>query len=75
MREKFLFVSLILFIVAVVFYVLTFFIFHYMGEDNKFHKGFHKEVRKPFVAKTFGIFATVCFANSVTILLIALIVY
>lgn len=75
MREKLLFVSLILFIAAVVFYTFTFFIFHYMGEDNKFHRDFHKEVRKPFVAKLFGTFATVTFANSVMILVIALIVY
>ena len=75
MREKLLIVSAILFGLCVVFTVISYFMFHYLGADNKLHKEFHKQSQKPFVTTMAGIGATSFFVWSVVLLLLALIVF
>ena len=55
--------------------MFTFFVFHYLEQDLKFHKPFKKQPQKPFIANMFGTLATFLFASSIVLLVIALIAY
>lgn len=72
MKENLLYVSLILFGIALLFTVLAYFMFHHLGKDLKFHKEKKDLPEKPYVTNMVGIFATIMLASSVVILLIAL---
>ena len=75
MREGFLWSSLILFGIALAFFVLTFFVFHYLEQDLKFHKPFKKQPQKPFIANMLGMFGTFMLAGSVILFIIGLVVF
>ena len=75
MREGFLWSSLILFGIALAFFVLTFFVFHYLEQDLKFHKPFKKQSQKPFIANMLGMFGTFMLAGSVILFIIGLVVF
>ena len=75
MKEKMLLASLVLFGISIIFFALTFLVFHFLGKDGLLHKTFNKQAQKPFVANLFGMFSTFLFASSVVILVLALMVY
>ena len=75
MKEGLLYSSLTLFVLALCLFVFTFFVFHYLEQDLKFHKPFKKQPQKPFIANMFGTLATFLFASSIVLLVIALIAY
>ena len=72
MKENLLFTSLILFGIAVVAFVLSYFMFHHLGKDLKFHKEKKDTPDKPFITNMQGVFATIMFSASVIILILAL---
>ena len=75
MKESLLFTSLILFGIAVIAFILAYFMFHHLGKDLKFHKEKKDLPEKPFITNMQGVFATTLFAASVIILIIALMCY
>ena len=75
MKENLLLVSLILFAISTLFFVLDYFMYHYFGKDLKFHKEKKDLPEKPFVTNLIGVFATMLLASSLVILLLALIAY
>ncbi len=56
MRKKCNILALCSFAVAIVIFILTYFIFHYMSADGCFVTQFQEEAGKPFVTLLFGIF-------------------
>lgn len=75
MKEKLLISSAILFGISALLLVLCYFMFHYLGEDVKFHKEFSKTVRKPFITNLVGTLASFLLGSSVLLLILALVVY
>ena len=75
MQQNLLLTSLTLFLISLGLFVFTFFVFHYLGSDVKFHKTFNKQAQKPFIANLFGMLATFLLASSIVILVLALIAY
>ena len=71
-KENYLYISLILFGLSLIFFVLTYICFHYVGENGLAGKEFHKECRKPFVSNLFGIFSTMLLTSSIIFLLLGL---
>ena len=72
MRKKFIKLSLITFIVEVVFFVIAFFCFHYLT-DQGFSTIWRAEADKPFVTEVLGDFAVLNIATSFISLLICFI--
>ena len=75
MKENLLYVSLILFGLAVIFGVIAYFMFHHLGKDLKFHKEKKDLPEKPFITNMQGMLATLMLASSIVILIIALMCY
>lgn len=75
MKESLLYTSLILFAIALVTFVLAYFMFHHLGKDLKFHKEKKMVPDKPFITYMQGVFATIMFSASIIILIIALMCY
>ena len=75
MKENLLFTSLILFGLSLIFFVLAYLMFHHLGKDLKFHKEKKDLPEKPFITNMQGTLATVIFAASIVIFIIALMCY
>ena len=75
MKTNLLYVSLILFGLAILFFTIAYFMFHYLGKDLKFHKEKKDVPDKPFITYMEGILATLMLGSSIVILLIALLCY
>jgi fumarate reductase subunit D len=75
MKEKLLICAAILFGLSLIFTVISYIMFHYLGADNKLHKEFHKQSQKPFVTTMAGVGATFFFVWSVVLLLLGLIAF
>lgn len=69
MEKKFLKLSLITFIVGIVFLALAYFCFHYLT-DTGFSTVWHAEAGKPFVTELIGDFAILNIATAFISLLI-----
>ena len=74
MKKKFLKLSLITFIVSIVFFALAFFCFHFVT-DQGITLIYHQEAGKPFITELIGDFAILNVATSFISLLIAFIFY
>lgn len=75
MKTNLLYVALILFGLAILFFTIAYFMFHYLGKDLKFHKEKKEVPDKPFISYMEGMLATLMLGSSIVILLIALICY
>ena len=75
MKTNLLYVSLILFGLAILFCTIAYFMFHHLGKDLKFHKEKKDVPDKPFITYMEGVLATLMFGSSIVILLIALLCY
>ena len=74
MKKKFLKLSLITFIVGILFLVISFFTFHFVT-DQGITLVWHEEAGKPFVTELIGDFAILNIATSFITLLIALVFF
>ena len=74
MDKKLLKLSLILLIIGLVFFILTYFCFHYVTDDG-ITTTWHPEAGKPFVTLYLGVFATVMTSASAISALSAITVF
>ncbi len=74
MKKNFLKLSLITFIVGVVFLILSFFVFHFVT-DQGITLIWHPEAGKPYITELLGDFAILNVATSFVSLLISLIFF
>ena len=72
-KKEYLKISLIVFIVCVVFMVINYFVYHYLGTDLKFHSEFHATPEKPFVTEMIGDLSMVLLAISILFLVIGIV--
>ncbi len=70
MRKKCNILALCSFALAVVILVITYFVFHYMGDDCCFSTVFHEEPEKPFVTFLLGMWGVMHHFAAVMLLLI-----
>lgn len=70
MRKKCNILALCSFIIAVVILVITYFVFHYMGDDCRFSTVFNEEPAKPFVTFLLGMWGVMHHFAAVMCLLI-----
>ena len=75
MRESLLLASLILFAIALVLFILDYFMFHHLGKDLKFHKEKKALPEKPFITNLMGMLATLLLGASIVILVLALVAF
>ena len=69
---NFLSASGVLFLISVALFALTFWYFHYAGENGLPGREYHEKPIKPFVSLLFGVLATVLLASSIICLVFAL---
>ena len=74
MRKKLLKLSAILLIIAIAVLAISFFFFHFVTDDG-ITLVWHEEAGKPFVTMLIGVFGAMLTAESLTSLLLALILF
>lgn len=74
MRKKLLKLSAILLIIAIAVLAISFFFFHFVTDDG-ITLVWHEEAGKPFVTMLIGVFGAMLMAESLTSLLLALILF
>ena len=74
MRKKLLKLSAILLIIAIAVLAISFFFFHFVTDDG-ITLVWHEEAGKPFVTMLIGVFGAALTAESLTSLLLALILF
>lgn len=73
-QQKLIKISIISFIISIVFFVFNYFFFHYFTEDG-FTTVFHEEPQKPFVSERIGELAVLFLFFAIISLIIALVCY
>lgn len=71
MKKKLLILSLICFLLALSFFVIAYFMFHYMTPDGCFTPVWHEEAGKPFVTMLVGVAGAFFFTDAIVISLSA----
>ena len=74
MKTKFLKFSLVSFILAVLLFILSYYLFHYLTAEGTFSMVWQEEARKPFITNLFAIWGVTHLFASVTSLLAAVII-
>ncbi|MBR2028861.1 MAG: hypothetical protein IKA10_07760 [Oscillospiraceae bacterium] len=75
MKSKFKKLSLVSFIIAIVLFVFSFVLFHYLTPEGTFSSVWYAEANKPFVTFLFAIWGTLHLFAAVLNFLIALIFF
>ena len=74
MRKKLLKLSAILLIIGIAVLAISFFFFHFVTDDG-ITLVWHEEAGKPFVTMLIGVFGAMLMAESLTSLLLALVMF
>ena len=75
MRRKCFLMAAVSFVIAIAIYVVTYFMYHYMGADGSFGTVFHGSPGKPLVTVYFGIWGVMHQFAAVTSFLVGFIFF
>ena len=71
MKSKFQKLSLVSFVIAIVLFVFSFILFHYLTPEGTFSFVWHNEASKPIITNLFAIWGVMHLFTAVTSLLIS----
>ena len=75
MKTKFKKLSLVSFVIAIVLFVFSFTLFHYLTPEGTFSNVWHNEASKPFLTFLFAVWGTLHLFVSVTSYLVSIIIF
>ena len=75
MRKKCFIMAIVSFVIALVIYVFSYYLYHYLETDGSFGTVYHSEPSKPLVTLYFGIWGVMHQFAAVTSLVIGIIFF
>ena len=75
MKSKFKKLALVSFVIALVLFIFSYTLFHYLTPEGTFSPVWYAEANKPFVTFLFSVWGTLHLFAATTCLLIALIIF